>query len=98
MVGFEDQSMIEIVQLLQPTLPWQVGKGEWERFQELSAAIDAFARRTFVAPMDGYVQRMLWALQADGVLPRNAHDPWAPTLAPANRESVAAAVRALRGC
>jgi 4-hydroxy-tetrahydrodipicolinate synthase len=71
---------------------------DWSRYLAASAAIDAFAQATFVAPMEGYVQRMLWALEADGVLPREAFDPLDPPL-PARdreRERVFAAVRALR--
>ena len=65
------------------------------RFHALSAPIDRFAEATFRAPMEGYVQRMLWALEADGMLQR-ARDPWAPQLAKGEREQVVEAVRALR--
>lgn len=69
---------------------------DWERFLPLSSALDAFARVAFVDPMDGYVQRMLWALEADGVWPRAAIDPWCPVLPSGERERVFAAVAALR--
>lgn len=65
-------------------------------FLELSARVDAFARATFTAPMEGYVQRLLWALQADGVLSAAAVDPFTPALDPVQRGLVAAAVMALR--
>ncbi len=68
----------------------------WDRFQELTSVLDEFARATFRAPMEGYVQRMLWALEADGVFPREAFDPWCPGLASDERDRVFAAVRALR--
>ena len=68
----------------------------WDRFQELTSVLDEFARATFRAPMEGYVQRMLWALEADGVFPREAFDPWCPSLASDERDRVFAAVRALR--
>ncbi len=68
----------------------------WDRFQELTSVLDEFARATFRAPMEGYVQRMLWALEADGVFPREAFDPWCPDLASDERDRVFAAVRALR--
>jgi len=68
----------------------------WDRFQELTSVLDEFARATFRAPMEGYVQRMLWALEADGVFPREAFDPWCPGLAFDERDRVFAAVRALR--
>jgi 4-hydroxy-tetrahydrodipicolinate synthase len=69
---------------------------DWARYLALSRAIDAFAQATFVAPMAGYVQRMLWALEADGVLPREAFDPLDPPRPARDRERVFAAVRALR--
>jgi 4-hydroxy-tetrahydrodipicolinate synthase len=68
----------------------------WDRFQELTSVLDGFARATFRAPMEGYVQRMLWALEADGVFPREAFDPWCPGLASDERDRIFAAVRALR--
>lgn len=68
----------------------------WGRFHELTGLLDEFARATFVVPMEGYIQRMLWALEADGVLPRVASDPWSPPLPPGERERVFAAVRTLR--
>ena len=68
----------------------------WDDFYALSSAIDGFSQATFVAPMEGYVQRMLWALEADGVFARPAFDPWCPTLHSAERDRVFAAVRALR--
>ena len=71
-------------------------RGTWDEFIRLSSALDDFARATFVAPMEGYVQRMLWALEADGVMSRAASDPWCPPLEPGDRDRVLAAVRALR--
>lgn len=65
-------------------------------FLELSQAVDTFARTTFTAPMEGYVQRMLWALEADGVIPSGSMDPFAPVLDPAERGIIASAVKALR--
>lgn len=66
------------------------------RFLDLSARVDAFARATFVAPMEGYIRRMLWALAAEGVIPESAaHDPFGPLLDRADRARVDAAVAAL---
>ncbi len=72
------------------------GNQAWRRFLDLSVALDAFSRATFLTPMAGYVQRMLWALEADGVVPRAVFDPWSPDLAAAERAGVFAAVGALR--
>ncbi|MBI4419700.1 MAG: dihydrodipicolinate synthase family protein [Gemmatimonadetes bacterium] len=66
-------------------------------FLQRSAAVDAFGYATFTAPMEGYVQRMLWALEAEGVIPPGSRDPFAPRLPPGDHERVAQAVRALRG-
>jgi 4-hydroxy-tetrahydrodipicolinate synthase len=71
--------------------------GETDRFLTLSRQLDAFAQRTFVHPMEGYVQRMLWALEDDGVFPRPVVDPFGPRMDAAERAGVTAAVRALRG-
>lgn len=64
------------------------------RFLELSWAVDSFAEATFREPMNGYVQRMLWAAAATGWIPASAtEDPWGPPLDPAEQDRVAAAVR-----
>lgn len=64
------------------------------RFLELSRAVDQFAEATFHDPMDGYVQRMLWAAAASGWLPSSAtEDPWGPPLDPVEQDLVIAAVR-----
>ena len=62
----------------------------------LSHAVDRFAAATFVDPMEGYVQRMLWALADDGVLPSEASDPFGPGLSALERSRVRGAVRELR--
>nr|MBA2626619.1 dihydrodipicolinate synthase family protein [Gemmatimonadales bacterium] len=49
---------------------------------------------TFIAPMEGYIARMLWAAAADGALPAaSCDDPWGPPLDPAERTVVMTAVR-----
>ena len=70
--------------------------GDAAAFVARSARVDAFGRATFGSPVEGYVQRMLWALEADGVLEPGNVDPHAPALPPGERDRVAAAVRALR--
>ena len=66
------------------------------QFDMLSSAIATFADATFHNPVDGYVQRMLWALEADGVIASAGHDPFGPFVDPGDRERVYAAVAALR--
>ena len=52
-----------------------------EEFLSLSAAVDRLSQVLFIAPMEGYIRRMLWALVHLGVLAREAaHDPWGPGL------------------
>ena len=67
-----------------------------ERFFSLGERVDRFAAETFTAPMEGYVQRILWALEADGVLERGSRDPFAPRLPPGEHDRVVRAVRELR--
>ena len=71
--------------------------GDHASFLRLSTQFDAFAQTTFIAPMEGYIRRMLWALAAEGVIPDDAcDDPWGPALDPAERDIVRRAVRDAR--
>jgi 4-hydroxy-tetrahydrodipicolinate synthase len=71
--------------------------GDEHAFARLSAQVDAFSQVTFVAPMEGYIRRILWALAADGVIPDDAcDDPWGPALPAGERDRVRSAVRAAR--
>ena len=66
-------------------------------FSRLSAQVDAFSQATFIAPMEGYIRRMLWALAAEGVIPDDAcDDPWGPSLPTPERDAVRRAVRDAR--
>jgi len=57
--------------------------GRFQQFLAWSEAIDAFARTTFCTPIEGYIQRMLWCLVHERVIPMEAaHDPWGPPLDP----------------
>jgi 4-hydroxy-tetrahydrodipicolinate synthase len=66
-------------------------------FYAASAAMDAFSMATFRAPMEGYVQRMLWAAQADGVFERTPFDRAAPPMPKSEHSMVNAALARLRG-
>ena len=58
-------------------------EGAAGEFLSLSAAVDDLAQHTFIAPMEGYIRRMLWCLAIQGVIPEDAaHDPWGPEPAP----------------
>ncbi len=65
-------------------------------FHQQSERIDKFALTTFCSPMDGYVQRMLWALEFDGVLSSRVFDPFGPDLDEKERSTVKEAVLKLR--
>ena len=68
-----------------------------DEFLHLSGLIDRFSQQTFVPPMDGYVQRMLWAMVAEGVLSSDASDdPWGPSLPQSQRDAVIQAVHDAR--
>lgn len=75
---------------------FDVHRADRERFDALSSAIDAFAEATFGDPVDGYVQRMVWALEADGVITSTGRDPFGPAIDLGDRARVRAAVAALR--
>jgi 4-hydroxy-tetrahydrodipicolinate synthase len=69
---------------------------DWSSFVRLTSACDAFARATFVEPMEGYIRRMLWALAADGIVPDDAcHDPFGPSLPSEQRRRVLDVMRVL---
>lgn len=66
-------------------------------FMTVSRRLDGFSQATFIAPMEGYIRRMLWALAAEGVIPEEAcDDPWGPALPASEREAVRRAVREAR--
>jgi len=82
---------------LQAALLRARASGDDRAFFRLSAQLDSFAQATFVAPMEGYVRRILWALAADGVIPDDAcDDPWGPALDSDERDVVRRAVRDAR--
>jgi 4-hydroxy-tetrahydrodipicolinate synthase len=75
---------------------WQ---GRSQRFLALSAAVDQLAQCTFKAPMEGYIQRMLWCLVHHGVIPiEAAHDPWGPPLDTAEFARIGMAIARLESC
>ncbi len=68
---------------LQAALLRSFSSGQASEFLRLNRLVDDLARHTFRAPMEGYIQRMLWCLVHQGVLaPEAAHDPWGPALDP----------------
>lgn len=55
--------------------------GAAAEFLRLSAQVDTLAEATFIAPLEGYIQRMLLVLAEQRILPETAtFDPWGPDL------------------
>jgi len=70
---------------------------DWPRFVSLSELCDRFAQTTFIAPMEGYIRRMLWAAAAEGAIPPDScDDPWGPPLPAEERAAVERVVRDAR--
>jgi 4-hydroxy-tetrahydrodipicolinate synthase len=70
--------------------------GDAGRFLALNGPVDDLAQHTFVAPMEGYIQRMLWCLVHEGVIPAGAaFDPWGPKLGPAEFDQIGACLARL---
>ncbi|UWE11114.1 dihydrodipicolinate synthase family protein [Actinacidiphila bryophytorum] len=58
-------------------------------FVRASTRLDRFAEATFYDPIEGYVQRMMWAAVWEGLLPESAaHDPYGPQLPAHERDRV----------
>ena len=70
--------------------------GNAARFLELSDAVDRLAESLFIDPMEGYIQRLLFALVHLGVIPiEGAFDPWAPDLRRDEFDQIGSAVNAV---
>lgn len=73
-------------------------EGRSSEFLALSPRIDDLAQNTFLTPMEGYIQRILWCLVHQRVIPREAaHDPWGPQLDPAEFDRIGACVARVLG-
>ncbi|WP_328523958.1 dihydrodipicolinate synthase family protein [Kribbella sp. NBC_00359] len=63
--------------------------GDHSGFLTASDRLDRFAAATFYAPIEGYVQRMLWAAVWEGLIPEEAsYDPYGPPLPAGERDVV----------
>jgi 4-hydroxy-tetrahydrodipicolinate synthase len=70
--------------------------GKCDEFFRASRSVDSLAQVLFVPPLEGYIQRMLWALVHLGVLGRkSAHDPWGPQLLETEFQAIGNALRTL---
>jgi 4-hydroxy-tetrahydrodipicolinate synthase len=73
-------------------------EGRASEFLALSPRIDDLAQNTFLTPMEGYIQRMLWCLVHQRVIPHEAaHDPWGPQLDPAEFDRIGACLARVLG-
>lgn len=64
-----------------------------DSFISVSQQVDEFSYATFRAPMEGYVQRMAWAAEREGLISAaGAYDPFGPPLPATERDAVHAAV------
>ena len=72
--------------------------GDAALFLELSDAVDTLAESLFVAPMEGYIRRLLWALVHLSVIPPDAaNDPWGPQLPTHEFDEIGRTLAALTG-
>lgn len=63
--------------------------GDAARFVAASERLDRLAAVTFKAPIEGYIQRMLWVAAWEGLIPEeSAHDPYGPPLPEHERVAV----------
>jgi 4-hydroxy-tetrahydrodipicolinate synthase len=71
-------------------------RGDFAAFVAASARLDTLAGLTFREPMEGYVQRMAWAAEWQGILPGElANDPFGPACDQSEREALHAALSEL---
>lgn len=70
--------------------------GKADEFLNLSRMVDRLGQALFVAPMEGYIRRVLWVMVHQGVLSReSAHDPWGPELSESEFIQLRETLRAL---
>jgi 4-hydroxy-tetrahydrodipicolinate synthase len=70
--------------------------GRSRKFLALSSLIDDLAQHTFLDPMEGYIQRMLWCLVHQHVIPADAaYDPWGPSIDPAEFDRIGTCIARL---
>jgi 4-hydroxy-tetrahydrodipicolinate synthase len=70
-----------------------------DRFLELSDMVDRLAEVLFVAPMEGYIRRILLALSHLGIIPiEGANDPWGPEVTAEEFKKIAETVNEMAAC
>lgn len=72
-------------------------RGDAERLLSLSDQADLLAESIFIAPVEGYITRLLWSLVHLGVIPLAAtHDPWGPQLRESEFEEIGRTLAVLK--
>jgi 4-hydroxy-tetrahydrodipicolinate synthase len=70
--------------------------GKAEEFLKLAAAVDRLGEATFIEPLEGYVLRLLWALELKGIIPPEAaNDPYGPPLPPEQKTRLESVLRSI---
>ena len=70
--------------------------GDATDFLIRNRAIDELARHTFLGPIEGATQRILWCLVHQGVITAEAaHDPWAPRMGGREFEQIGECLRSM---
>lgn len=73
-------------------------EGRSEDFLRLMLQVDRLAECTFIHPMEGYIERMLYLLVLEGVIPAEAaYDPFGPGITEAERGAIRETFESLRG-
>ncbi|HHW03856.1 MAG TPA: dihydrodipicolinate synthase family protein [Thermoanaerobacterales bacterium] len=72
---------------------------DYEKFVRLMLDVDKLAECTFVDPMEGYIERMLYILSLQGIIPKDAvNDPYGPGLTQNEKEQIKNVLRELNLC
>ena len=70
--------------------------GHAKEFLDLAAKVDRLGEATFLEPLEGYVLRLLWALELKGVIPSEvANDPYGPHVPLEQRRRLEAVLRSI---
>ena len=71
-------------------------EGRAAEFLELAAKVDKLGEATFIQPLEGYVLRLLWALDLMEIIPSDAaNDPYGPEVPLEERDRLEAVLRSI---
>lgn len=64
-------------------------EGDYLSFVELMYKVDRFAEAIFISPMEGYIERLLYLLSLQGILPENVvNDPYGPGISTEEKKNI----------